>query len=285
VDYEVEKAKLKARRLAKKGFERQTGKVWDSDLTEQEWDIYQTQVRMHEEALLRKKQEEEEAVILAAHIKQKETLLQQLQTDLADKQKQIDDGKEELERFRLDFEVSLQEQFPSSSGSEKSAAQRMREEQAKKKLRAAWRKNNNPDDPIQLARRNILIAQEDVSLLNLRITGLKKELNKLQQIVARQASAKQIMHEEQRKREEMKRLGLERPKAEPKPKPPPPAPIPRSHQQRMADQQAHKKKVRAAKRAAAASAAVFSSTPSSAPPSSASSSSSSTSSNRNRQSP
>jgi len=246
MDFETERAKLKARRLAKKGFERQTGKTWDSGISQHEWEIYQAQVKRHEEALLEQKREEEAAAILAANIQHKEIVLQQLQTDMANKIKQIEDGKEALEKFRLDFEESVQQQIPSSSSVEKSAAMRMREEAERKKLRAAWRNTtDNPDDIVQKTRRDILVAKDDVAALNLRIINLKKELNKMKEIAEREVSAKQIMRDEKKKREEMKRMGVEPPRAAPKPKLPPAPPVPRAHQQRMAEQHARKMKARA----------------------------------------
>lgn len=253
MDFETERAKLKARRLAKKGYEKQTGKRWDSDMSQQEWEIYQAQVKLHEEAIAQEKQNHEEANVLAANIKYKETVLLQLQTDLGGKLKQIEEGKEALERFRLDMEESIRQALPSSSSVEKSSALRMKEEQEKKKLRAAWRNTENPDDPVQKTRRDILVAQEEVAQLNLRVVNLKKELNKMREIAAREASAKLIMRAEMKQRDEMKKAGIERPKAAPRPKAPPKPAEPRSHQQRMADQKALKEKARAERRAAAPS--------------------------------
>lgn len=249
LDFETERSKLKARRLAKKGFERQTGKSWSGagEVSEQEWEIYQAQIKKHEEVLLQQKHDEETAAILAANIKHKEIVLTQLQSDMANKIKLIETGKEELEQFRLDFEESLKQQMPSSSTVQKSAAMRMREEQEKKKLRAAWRNNNNAEDPVQQTRRNILVAQEDVAALNLRIINLKKELSRMKDVATREMSSKQIMRVEKKKREEMLLKGIEKPKAAPKPKQPPPAPVLRSHQARMAEQQALKAKSRAAR--------------------------------------
>jgi len=249
LSFEAERAKLKARRLAKKGFERQTGKAWDNDnLSAHEWEIYQEQIRIHEQALLDRKQQEETAALLASTIKHKELVLQQLQSDLAKKLKQIETDKEHLERFRADFEESLKQQFPSSSSAERSAENRMREEQAKKKLRSAWRNCNDPQDPAAHARRNVLVAQEDVADLNLRITNLKKEVGKLKDIAAREGSSTQIMRDEKHKRAEYKREGKEPPRRESVlPQPAKVVAPPRAHQQRMLEQQELKAKARAAR--------------------------------------
>lgn len=252
-----------------------------SQISELEKEILRAQERKKEEFLQHRKHQEEEAIALAKYIRETESSLAQLQGEMKRKVKHIESRKEELEQFRTDFMETLKQQVPSSSSVQKSAHTRMREEQEKKRLLAEW-KHSESDEQLQSIRKTILVQQDEVTQLNLRIVEVQKELQGLRQLEAKVFSSSKIMRDERNKREDMAHhsvsvsVNIERPKAEPKPKPQPAAPVLRSHQLRMAEQQARKAEARAARLAASYSAASPASIASASPSSFASSSSSST---------
>lgn len=254
-------------------------------MSELEKEILRAQEKKKEELIQRRRQKEEEVVALAATIKETESLLAQLQGEMKRKVKHIDSRKEELEQFRLDFGETLKQQMPSSSSVQKSALTRMREEQEKKRLLAEW-KHSKSEDQIQTIRKAILTQQDEVTQLHLRIVNLQKGLQGLQQLEAKGYSSNRIMRDERHKREDMVQQGIERPKAEPKPKPPPQPPVMRSHQIRMAEQQARKAEARAARLNSSTSpSSSYSVSPSSFASSSSSSSSASSASKPAKQLP
>jgi len=222
--------------------------VW-SPQSELEKEILKHQQMKTEQIEFKRQRDTEVAGALAVRIKEREGKLGALQAEMKRKVKHIESKKDALEQFRTDFAEAVKQQMPSSSTIQKSSLTRMREEQEKKKLLADW-KNNNSEDQLQDIRRTILISQDEVNELNMRIVNLKKELFLLHQMAAKEVSSTFIMKERDDKRKEMTPQEIAELSA-PRARPPPPAPILRSHQNRMAEAKEIKERARAARLASA----------------------------------
>lgn len=223
--------------------------------------ILQAQSRKTEEILAKRKRDRELALALEARIMEKESLLVQLQADMRRKVKHIENKKEDLEQFRLDFAEQVKQSVPSSSTVQKSSRNRMEEEREKKKLLAQWRSNNS-EDTLAALRKSILSAQDEVTDLNLRIIAIKKDLDLLQRMAINSVSSTFIMADMREHRAQNAMMGIARPSAEPKPKGPPPAPVQRAHVLRMQEEKERKALARAARLNASSSNYASSSSPS-----------------------
>lgn len=170
-------------------------------ISEHEKDNLEGSTKMQEDRTIR--EENFVAHNIETYEKLKETH-SHLLAELHQKQEELVAKQEEVARFWNDVQRLISHQFSSSSTSQMSATTRMKEESEKQKILEAWRlaSSSPSSDPSLESHQKILALLKEISLLNMQITDIKKEMQQIKQKIIPHNSAQERMSTEKKKREQ-----------------------------------------------------------------------------------